>query len=227
MDTPTTAALSFPNVGVFSRLSPRTRALLMLGAAGLIAVVAAAWLWSTSPNYGILFTNVSDRDGGAILAQLTQMNIPYKNADGGTILVPADKVHEARLKLAELPRNGAAIRVRNRCEVTGRPRGFAFVELTEPQMVRSAIDELHGADFGGRTIVVNEAREPQRRGFDRDGRSAAVIDRPGQGYAAPRQAQRRSGGYGQRACVHIRHTHGRTDGRTSKGTAWIDVYIYI
>ena len=72
----------------------------MLGAAAMIAVVAAAWLWSTTPNYGILFTNVSDRDGGAILAQLTQMNIPYKNADGGTILVPAEKVHEARLKLA-------------------------------------------------------------------------------------------------------------------------------
>ncbi|MEN3952925.1 30S ribosomal protein S14 [Iodidimonas sp. SYSU 1G8] len=28
----------------------------------------------------------------------------------------------ARLKLAELPRNGAAIRIRNRCELTGRPR---------------------------------------------------------------------------------------------------------
>lgn len=100
MDNPNTAALSFPNVGVFARLSPRTRALLMLGAAGLAAVVTAAWLWSTSPNYGILFTNVSDRDGGAILAQLSQMNIPYKNAEGGTILVPSDKVHEARLKLA-------------------------------------------------------------------------------------------------------------------------------
>ncbi len=102
MDTANTAtgALSFPNAGVFTRLSPRSRALFMLGAAGLIAVVTAAWLWSTAPNYGILFTNVSDRDGGAILAQLSQMNIPYKNAEGGTILVPNDKVHEARLKLA-------------------------------------------------------------------------------------------------------------------------------
>jgi flagellar M-ring protein FliF len=86
--------------GVFGRLSPRARALFLLGAAGLIAVITAAWLWSTSPNYGVLFTNVSDRDGGAILAQLSQMNIPYRNTDGGTILVPADKVHEARLKLA-------------------------------------------------------------------------------------------------------------------------------
>jgi small subunit ribosomal protein S14 len=31
---------------------------------------------------------------------------------------------EARLKLAELPRNSAAVRIRNRCEITGRPRGF-------------------------------------------------------------------------------------------------------
>ena len=31
---------------------------------------------------------------------------------------------QAFLKLAELPRNGAAVRIRNRCELTGRPRGF-------------------------------------------------------------------------------------------------------
>ena len=31
---------------------------------------------------------------------------------------------EARLKLAELPRNSSAVRYRNRCDVTGRPRGF-------------------------------------------------------------------------------------------------------
>jgi small subunit ribosomal protein S14 len=31
---------------------------------------------------------------------------------------------QARLKLAALPRNSAAVRIRNRCELTGRPRGF-------------------------------------------------------------------------------------------------------
>jgi small subunit ribosomal protein S14 len=30
---------------------------------------------------------------------------------------------QARLKLAALPRNGSAVRIRNRCEITGRPRG--------------------------------------------------------------------------------------------------------
>jgi len=36
----------------------------------------------------------------------------------------AEERFEARLKLAELPRNSAAIRFRNRCEVSGRPRAF-------------------------------------------------------------------------------------------------------
>lgn len=74
--------------------------MLAVGAAALTAIVAASWLWSATPNWRILFTNLSDRDGGAIIAQLSQMNIAYKNADGGTLMVPADKVHEARLKLA-------------------------------------------------------------------------------------------------------------------------------
>jgi flagellar M-ring protein FliF len=87
-------------IGLMARFSPRARALMMLSAAGVIAIVSAAWLWSSSPSYSVLFTNLSDRDGGAVIAQLSQMNVPYRNADGGTILVPAEKVHEARLKLA-------------------------------------------------------------------------------------------------------------------------------
>ena len=38
--------------------------------------------------------------------------------------LPMEDRFQARLKLAEMPRNGAKIRIRNRCEVTGRPRAF-------------------------------------------------------------------------------------------------------
>ena len=38
--------------------------------------------------------------------------------------LPAEERFAARLKLAELPRNSSAVRVRHRCEITGRPRGF-------------------------------------------------------------------------------------------------------
>jgi flagellar M-ring protein FliF len=95
---PSTLAPS--GTSVFARMSPRTKGMLLLGAAGVAALIAAAWLWSSAPTYRVLFTNLSDRDGGAIIAQLSQMNIPYKNGDGGTVLVPQDRVHEARLKLA-------------------------------------------------------------------------------------------------------------------------------
>ncbi|WP_375450449.1 30S ribosomal protein S14 [uncultured Devosia sp.] len=38
--------------------------------------------------------------------------------------IPADQRFAAQLKLAELPRNSALVRVRNRCEVSGRPRAY-------------------------------------------------------------------------------------------------------
>ncbi|MGE0596962.1 MAG: 30S ribosomal protein S14 [Hyphomonadaceae bacterium] len=38
--------------------------------------------------------------------------------------LPLEERFAARLKLAQLPRNSAPSRVRNRCELTGRPRGF-------------------------------------------------------------------------------------------------------
>ena len=51
---------------------------------------------------------------------------------------PMEERFEARLRLAALPRNGAVVRVRNRCEVTGRPRGF----YRKMKMSRIAVREL-------------------------------------------------------------------------------------
>jgi RNA recognition motif-containing protein len=58
---------------------------------------------------------------------------------------------------------------------TGRPKGFAFVEMDDAD-AQKAISQLHGSQLNDRTITVNEAR-PQterREGSHRDG------DRPGQ-----------------------------------------------
>src|SRR5437870_11410401 len=43
---------------------------------------------------------------------------------------------------------------------TGRPRGFAFAEVGSADQAKDAISRLNGQELGGRTIVVNEAREP-------------------------------------------------------------------
>jgi len=82
---------------------------LILAFSAIIALVAGGWMWNQAPDYKVLFSNVSDRDGGAIIASLQKMNVPYKFADGGgAILVPANAVHDARLKLASegLPKGG-------------------------------------------------------------------------------------------------------------------------
>jgi flagellar M-ring protein FliF len=74
-----------------------------------VAIVAALWLWSSAPEYRVLFSNYTDRDGGAITASLDQMGVKYKFSEGGNaILVPAERVHDIRLKLASqgLPRAG-------------------------------------------------------------------------------------------------------------------------
>jgi small subunit ribosomal protein S14 len=54
---------------------------------------------------------------------------------------PAEERFAARLKLAELTRNSAAVRVRNRCEITGRPRGY----YRKFRMSRIALRELASA----------------------------------------------------------------------------------
>jgi small subunit ribosomal protein S14 len=51
---------------------------------------------------------------------------------------PMEERFAASLKLAEMPRNGSATRIRNRCEVTGRPRGF----YRKLKMSRIALREL-------------------------------------------------------------------------------------
>jgi RNA recognition motif-containing protein len=50
---------------------------------------------------------------------------------------------------------------------TGRPRGFAFVEMSEESAAQDAIRALDGTDFGGRTIKVNAAQDRQSRGSGR------------------------------------------------------------
>lgn len=103
-----TPALPF-SLGALSQLNARQKLTAMAMIAFAIALLIGAWLWTKEPPYGVLFSNLSDQDGGQIIASLQQQNIPYKHSEGGgAILVPVSKVHDARLKLASqgLPKGG-------------------------------------------------------------------------------------------------------------------------
>ena len=55
---------------------------------------------------------------------------------------------------------------------TGRSRGFAFVEMTDPAEADRAIEALNGQDAGGRTLTVNEARPKMNGGGSRERRTS-------------------------------------------------------
>ncbi len=98
-----------PAIALLEKLTTRQKLGVGLGVVALFALIAVSWIWGQSPEYRVLYSNLSDRDGGAIIASLQQMNIPYKFAEGGgALLVAANQVHEARLKLASqgLPKGG-------------------------------------------------------------------------------------------------------------------------
>ncbi|HBO17211.1 MAG: hypothetical protein UR69_C0002G0134 [Candidatus Moranbacteria bacterium GW2011_GWE2_35_2-] len=56
-------------------------------------------------------------------------------------------------------------------KMSGRSRGFGFVEMATPEEAQKAIEMFDGKDFGGRTLTVNEARpleDRPKKSFDRD-----------------------------------------------------------
>ncbi len=97
-------------IDAFGRLSTQQKLTLLVAIAALVAVVVAGVLWAKQADYKVLFSNLSEKDGGAIVAALEQQNIPHQFSESsGAILVPSNRVHEVRLKLAQqgLPRGGA------------------------------------------------------------------------------------------------------------------------
>jgi flagellar M-ring protein FliF len=108
--------MASPGLALAEHLAGLTQAPLqqkigyLITLAALIAVLAGMWMWNKSPDYRVLYANLSDRDGGAVVAALSQMNVPYKFSDvGGAIMVPAQQLHEIRMKLAaqDLPRSSS------------------------------------------------------------------------------------------------------------------------
>ncbi|MEN9436056.1 MAG: hypothetical protein RIR09_711, partial [Pseudomonadota bacterium] len=108
---------------------------VVIGVVGLVMGRQAEWR--------ILYSNLADKDGGAVIAQLNTMNVPYKHSEGGgAILVPADRVHDVRLKLASqgLPKgsvSGFEMMESNRFGMTQFQERLTFQRGLEGELTRS------------------------------------------------------------------------------------------
>ncbi len=94
----------------FQVLTTNQRLFMGLGFAGLVVAIALVFSAGRSAqDYRVLFSNVNEGDGAAIITALQQMNVPYQFTEGGgAITVPQGLVYETRLKLAGqgLPKAG-------------------------------------------------------------------------------------------------------------------------
>ena len=126
---------------------------LGLGIALFVVIAIAGIVMGRQSEWRVLFANLSDKDGGAIIAQLSQMNVPYKYTEGGqAILVPADKVHDTRLRLASLglPKGsitGLELMENNRFGVTQFQERVSFQRGLEGELTRSiqSLSSVQGA----------------------------------------------------------------------------------
>jgi flagellar M-ring protein FliF len=127
----------------FAGLDQAQRLRIGLGLALFIAIGVIGMVMGRQAEWRVLYANLADKDGGAIVAQLTTMNIPYKHADGGgAILVPADKVYDTRLRLASqgLPKGSVAgfeTMDANRFGMTQFQERLAFQRGLEGELTRS------------------------------------------------------------------------------------------
>lgn len=93
-----------------NQLKINRKMLLLIVGVIVIAISSITYLWLKDDNYGVLFSNLNDKDGGEIISQLDKLNIPYKfSSSGTTILIPQNQIYNTRLRIAQqgLPKGGA------------------------------------------------------------------------------------------------------------------------
>ncbi|PIW10241.1 MAG: flagellar basal body M-ring protein FliF [Comamonadaceae bacterium CG17_big_fil_post_rev_8_21_14_2_50_60_13] len=151
---------------------------LALGVALLVVIGIVGLVMGRQAEWRVLYADLADKDGGAIVAQLTQMNVPYQYAaGGGAILVPADKVYDTRLRLASqgLPKGAVTgyelMDTANRFGMTQFQERLTFQRGLEGELTRS-IQALSSVSSARVHLAL-----PNQNGFFRDQQkpSASVV----------------------------------------------------
>jgi flagellar M-ring protein FliF len=149
--------------------------LLLLGVALAVAAGVTVVLWWKGPNWSLLYGNLSDSDASGVVQALQTGGIEYKlDNTSGAIMVPAERVHDARLQLAS---QGLPQGKNSSFELISKDPGFGVSQFMENARYQYALEsEL------ARTISALQAVEaarvhlaiPQQSAFVRDRRPASA-----------------------------------------------------
>ena len=140
----------------------------LIGIAAAVAAGVGIVLWSKEPTYSLLYGNLGQQDAAQIAQALDTNGIPYRIEGTGTITVPADRVHDARLKMAGqgLPEGDGGF------SVMSKDPGFGVSQFMEGARYQHALEtEL------ARTITNMQAVEGARVHLALPRQSAFVRDR--------------------------------------------------
>jgi len=86
---------------LWGALGLNQRVSLVLSAGAVIAGMVALIVWSSRPDYRLLYGGLDHASASKVVAELSAAGIPHRlGSDGASILVPADQVHSARMQLA-------------------------------------------------------------------------------------------------------------------------------
>ena len=112
--------------------------LILVGIAASVAVGMAAVMWSQGTDYRTLYTSVPPERAGAIVEALGNAGIKYRIQDPtGAILVPADRLHEARIKLASQD----VMRESGGMAMLEQEQGFGVSEFMQSKKYHYALEQ--------------------------------------------------------------------------------------
>ncbi len=112
--------------------------LILVGIAASVAIGIGSVMWSQGPDYKMLYGSLAPDRASAVVDTLNTLNIPYKIENAtGAILVPNDRLHDARLKLAG---SGLAVGDGSGLEIMKDEKGFGVSEFMETKKYQHAIE---------------------------------------------------------------------------------------
>lgn len=148
-------------------------ALLLVGIALAVAAGVATMLWWQGPNWSLLYGNLSGTDAAQVTQSLQAAGIKYKvNDANGAIMVPADKVSEARMQLASQGLPGST-----GIDLISKETGIGVSQFMETARYQYALEQELARTIGALRNV-EAARVhlaiPQQSAFVRDRRAATA-----------------------------------------------------